>query len=284
MKILVVGDFQGKFPNKLKRKFQKEEFDLVICVGDIAGLDDWKPWIMARIKAMKKGMPTVDAEEYFGKKRYKELLKKEYASAKKVYRELDKLGKPIIYVFGNTDDGWYNYPFGMRKEKAEKNKVKFLKKLKNFININYKSRKYKEINFVGFGGYMDLEAFTNPKTFQDKESAREAKKRLGESKKKLFNTARKVKGDKIFVFHYPPKGVFDIIKSKGNPMNRKSAGVQGFTNAIKRFKPKLVLCGHMHEYQGKKKFFNTIVVNPGDSGEGKYAVVDWPSLKVKVVK
>ena len=108
-------------------------------------------------------------------------------------------------------------------------------------------------------------------------------KRIEKTRKKLFSLVKKMKGEKIFILHYPPKGIFDIIKDKSNPYNGKSAGIPMFREAILKYKPKLVLCGHMHEYQGVKRLGKSLVVNPGDAEKGKYAVIDWPSLKVKFV-
>ena len=64
-------------------------------------------------------------------------------------------------------------------------------------------------------------------------------------------------------------------------MTGKSAGIGFFREAIKKYEPKLVLCGHMHEYQGKKMLGKSLVVNPGEAGSGKFAVIDYPSLRVK---
>jgi hypothetical protein len=46
MRILAIGDFQGTFPEKLKRKLKKEEFDIVVGVGDYAGIKEWRTWVM----------------------------------------------------------------------------------------------------------------------------------------------------------------------------------------------------------------------------------------------
>lgn len=34
MKILAIGDFHGKFPEKLKKKIGKEKPDLIVSIGD----------------------------------------------------------------------------------------------------------------------------------------------------------------------------------------------------------------------------------------------------------
>jgi len=285
MKILAIGDFQGVFSKELKNKLKKEDFDLVVSVGDYAGIDEWKPYIFEIFRFIKKKKEIPSAEEYFGEKELDKLWIKDFKAGKKVFQELDKLNKPIIYVFGNSDDRWYEYPFGDLDDLDVKRR-EVIKKLRNFIDINYKKRKYKGISFIGFGGYMDIESFIKDKEFIDlqKKKVKIRRNRIRQSKEKLFSIFSKVKGPSVLVTHYPPYGVFDIIKEKGNPMNGKSAGIKAFSQAIKKFKPKLVLCGHMHEYQGMKKLYGIPVINPGDAAEGKYAIIDWPSLKVRFVK
>ena len=286
MKMLVLGDFQGKFPFKLKRKIEKikDEIDFIVGLGDYAGIDEWKPYIMKYIKIMKVSGRQESFEDFVGRKKYNSLMKKDFELSKKVCKILDSFGKPIHYIFGNSDDEWYNYPFGGKIWKIKKSKVNLIKKLNNFKSLNYRKRKIKGINFVGFGGYMDIEAYFDKKEWKGEtgEQIQNRKNRHKKAEKKLFDILKKTKkGTKgnenplIFVLHYPPYGVFDIIKAgKNNPMNKKSAGVKFFTSAIKKYKPLLVFCGHMHEYKGMKKFHNTLVINPGEGGKGKAAVVE----------
>ncbi len=285
MKILAVGDFQGVFPEKLKKRIKKEEFDLIVGVGDYAGLEVWRPFIMKQLALAKKGI-NISSEEYFGKKRYNVLLKRDFNAGKKVLSELNKLGKKAIIVFGNTD--WYRYPF--EKWKRQKGYDGLVKKLKNLENITYGKTKYNGINFIGSGGYMDIDAYMNKKEWKE-DDEKTSKKRLmrrEKGKKKLFGNIGKTKGERVFVFHYPPQGVFDIIKGgKDNPMNGKSAGIGFFSEAIKKHKPRLVLCGHMHEYRGMKKIYGVPIVNPGDAEKGKAAIIDVPegkgNVKIKLI-
>ena len=286
MKLLVLGDFQGTFSDKLMKKLKKEEFDVIIGVGDYGGISDWRPWVMQNLKDARKGKEYLTAEEYFGKKRLKLLIKKDMGATRIVFKKIEYFGKPFISVFGNGDDGWYKYPFVSHMPKLEKRNAAFLKKLKNFKDITYKQTKINKINFIGFGGYMDIEAYLDKKVFP--ESAEKEKyfarlNRLKSSRKQLFKRLKKIKGEKIFVFHYPSLGAFDIIRDKkDNPMNGKSSGVRFFKEIIKKYKPKLVLCGHMHEYQGVKKIDSTFIINPGDAEKGKYTVVDIQDKKIKV--
>ena len=54
MKILAIGDFQGKFPTKLEQRLRKEDFDLIIGVGDYKGIAEFWPYIRYMFQAIKK--------------------------------------------------------------------------------------------------------------------------------------------------------------------------------------------------------------------------------------
>ncbi len=283
MKILVLGDFQGVFPRKLKNRLNKEEFDLIVGVGDYAGIKDWRPYFMRFFKIVKEKGVYLSPQEYFGRRKYKRLLRKDEKATKNVLKDLNKIGKPVIFIFGNSDDGWYNYIFDNEILKAKKGRVNFVKKLRNMKDFNYKNIKFHGINFLGFGGYMEpVVNFESSK--KDIILNNKRNKRMDKANKKLNLLLRKMRRKDIFVFHYPPEGVFDIIRDKRNIHNGRSAGVTIFRKAIIRDKPRLVLCGHMHEYQGAKKLGKSLIVNPGDAEKGKYAIVEWPSLKAKFVK
>lgn len=287
MKILAIGDFQGVFPESLKKKIKKEEFDTVVGVGDYVGVKEWREWVINDLKRAKKGKPRIPPQEYFGKKKFKEILKKDFDAGKKILRTLDSFGKPGVLVFGNGDDDWYTYPF-QKEAKASKKKLRIIKKMKNLSAITYNRKKIGGITFVGFGGYMDIDAYFDRKEWgeskNDKSLDRRIKRRE-KSKKKLEENIKKSSPPRIFVFHYPPKGVFDIIRDKkDNPMNGKSAGIGFFADAIKKHKPLLALCGHMHEYRGMKKLGGIPVINPGDAEKGKAAIISLPENKKDKIK
>ncbi len=281
MKMLVLGDFQGKFPEKLRKKLRGEEFDLIIGVGDYGGIDDWRPWLKEMFKQIVNSGEYMSAEEYFGKKKLRKIVNKDEKATKNVLKEINNLGKKVIFVFGNSDDEWYDYPFA-KGMKVKKGRKKFIKDLKNFKDITYGRTEHRGLRFAGFGGYMDVKANWNKR---DGERLERAKERVRRSGRRLNELLRK-KID-ILVLHYPPKGIFDIIKDKKNPYNGKSAGIDMFRKEILKRKPKIVLCGHMHEYQGAKKLGKSLVINPGDAEKGKYAVVEISNegkIRVRFIK
>jgi len=285
MRILVLGDFHENPSEKLKKKIEKEEFDLVVGVGDYTGIRDWRAFVIKRLRNSIKGLPGPTLEEFYGKKKAKELLRKDENVAKNVLIYLNSISKKKkgIFIFGNADDDWYSYPFGDFL-KAKKSRRRFVSGLSNLKEITYGKTRLDGMDFIGFGGYMDVDAYFERKEFEsDDENYVARVERRKKSRLKLLSLVNGIGKKRIFVFHYPPKGVFDIIKDrKSNPMNGKSAGIGFFREAILKFKPSLVFCGHMHEYQGFRKIGRSIVINPGEAGKGKYALVEVDEVSGKV--
>lgn len=280
MKILAIGDLHGNINKKLQSRVSKENFDFIIGVGDYAGVNDWIPWIMYKFK-IKDRKKWLSAQEFFGKKKFKRLLKKDFEAGKKSLLFLDNLEKPGFFVFGNGDDEWYKYPFSKKILRAKKNKLNFLRKIKNIKEMTYRIRNYNGISFLGFGGYMDA---TANESHRDKEWQERVNKRHNKAKKKMESLIKRLNKKSIFILHYPPTGIFDKILDKKNPFYGGSTGIDFFRKAIIRKKPFLVLCGHMHEYQGKKKLGSSLVVNPGEGSKGEFAIVDIDQGKVKKIK
>jgi Icc-related predicted phosphoesterase len=112
------------------------------------------------------------------------------------------------------------------------------------------------------------------------------KKKHIQKNKKETNQLMKFseKNINILLAHYPPFGYFDKVKYKGeNPMNGKHIGFKGYTEFIKKNKPDLFICGHMHEYQGKTKIGKTAIVTTGSAKQGKAAMIEFDE-KIKRIK
>ena len=147
--------------------------------------------------------------------------------------------------------------------------------------MTYGVKNYKGISFLGFGGYMDA---TANESHRDKEWQKRVNKRHNKAKKKMKSLVKKFSKKSIFILHYPPKGIFDKILDKKNPFYGGSTGIDFFRKAIIQKKPFLVLCGHMHEYQGKKKLGGSLVINPGEGSKGEFAIIDIDEIKGKIKK
>ena len=102
MKILAVGDFHGKFPEKLKKIAGK--VDLILSDGDYTGIDEFRPALKKMFQLLAKGKKT-SVKEILGKKKYIKLEKKDYAIGKIVLKEINKIGIKTISVFQKPERG-----------------------------------------------------------------------------------------------------------------------------------------------------------------------------------
>ncbi|MEM2913292.1 MAG: metallophosphoesterase [Candidatus Bathyarchaeia archaeon] len=73
----------------------------------------------------------------------------------------------------------------------------------------------------------------------------------------------------ILISHAPPKNTKLDTTSLGGHVG--SISVRKF---IEEYKPALTLCGHIHEAKGADKIGETLIVNPGPSKQGNYAIID----------
>jgi len=277
MKLLAIGDFHGKFPEKLKRQIEKEKPELILANGDYTGIDDWRPLLKKMFKAREKGK-EIDALDIMGKKKYNNLLKKDYKAGEIILREINKLKIKTFSVFGNGD--WYKVFFNDVGKFYEK----LIKRLKYIKNINRSKAKFKQLKIAGFGGYLDPDVYFTKKgksSINDgRESSERRKKRYEKEEKKLMKTM-KFKPD-ILLAHYTPYKCLDKMKTRGFALTGSYMGVSSFNRAIKKYKPALVVCGHMHENQGKQKIGRTLVINPGAACEGKAAFIEFDEKAKKI--
>jgi len=272
VKILAIGDFHGKFPEKLKKEAKKA--DLVLCTGDFGGSD-------RLLKIIFKYFYQ-DWTKVVGKKKTKQLVLEDYNSGKFILNQLSKLGKPVYIIPGNWDfEDKKKQRFGGLKLKKYS---EIIKKLDNLYFINKKMKNILGLEVYGFGGAITASIYlTKEGGFKDSKR-RKYRKKHDRFEKQLFSkTSNKLD---IFLAHYPPYGYFDIVKYKGeNPMNGKHVGFQPYTDFIKRFHPKIFICGHMHEYQGVKKLGKTTIIATGSAKEGKAAIIEInKKIIIKLIK
>jgi putative phosphoesterase len=78
----------------------------------------------------------------------------------------------------------------------------------------------------------------------------------------------------ILVSHHPPKGAVD------KTLIGLRAGLEELRDFVIEHKPKLHLCGHIHEARGIEKLGETLVVNPGPLKRGYYAIITFKGNKV----
>ncbi len=74
---------------------------------------------------------------------------------------------------------------------------------------------------------------------------------------------------KIFVPHAPPYNT-----SLDRTYAGKNVGSRAVREFIEEHQPDLTICGHIHEAWGQDSIGTTVIVNCGQVGKGRYAVVD----------
>ncbi len=148
---------------------------------------------------------------------------------KEVMELLHEMHKPVLMIHGNHE--------------TEKEMIKLCKKYDNIIFIHKHTAEIRDIVIMGHGGG----GFAN----RDKEF---------EMLSKSFSKKMKDKKS-ILVTHGPPYG------TKLDKINGEYAGNKSYTKFINRYKPNIVICGHLHETAGKAdKIGNTMLINPGWNG------------------
>ena len=269
LKILCVGDFHGKFPAKLKKI--AKSCDLVLATGDYGG----SPSTM-KIIFRYFGERWWDI---IGKKRTRKLMKADYDSGKKMLLELSKLNLPVYCVMGNWD-------FYSEESIAMAGKRKSYDDVvidQNMFLLQNRFKHFKGLDFFGFGEMVPTTLYTQKKHSKPDLLEKSRKEHELVTKQVLKKGCL---GIDVFLAHYPPYGVFDtIISTKKNPNNGKHAGFKGYNDFMKKYSPRVFVCGHMHEHQGTMKYGKTLVVATGAAKNGKAAVlyVDKESIDVELI-
>jgi Icc-related predicted phosphoesterase len=269
MKILAIGDFHGKFPVKLKKL--AKDVDLVLCTGDYGGSDKL---LKVVFKYFEEGWQNV-----VGKNKVEKYIMEDYGSGKKVLDELSLIGRHVYLTNGNWD-----FTSNAKIERTGGLKLKAYPTLvKNMKNLKLFNRAYKKIgglNVLFFGNFVTAGAYLDKGVRPEKARRRCIKRNKSEIKHIMKYSGKPVD---ILLAHYPPYGFFDKVDYPGeNPMNGKHVGFKGYTKFIEKNHPLLFICGHMHEYQGKRKIGKTIVVATGSAKEGKAALIDFDVEKKRV--
>jgi len=144
MKILAIGDFHGKFPEKLKRKISKYKFDIILSVGDFCGNDKWSKLFFKHFYA--KG----EEEKEKVPKKYHNLLKQEEKIVTDkgigVLKKLKRFNKPFFAVHGNWDPNPLGNDIVIFEEETPNEK-----ELRKFHKIFKKNFELVDFSFKDFG-------------------------------------------------------------------------------------------------------------------------------------
>lgn len=148
-------------------------------------------------------------------------------------KSVSELRIKTFYVPGNNDKPYFSVPSGVE-------------------NIDGVKTSYSGITFGGLGGSPPT-PFNTPYEIEE-EQLRTRLDRLGYVD--------------VLVSHSPPINTpSDRLDSGGH------AGSSSVAEYIARIKPRLVLCGHVHEAVAKIRLGDSLVVNPGAAVSRRYAKI-----------
>ena len=283
MKFLLCGCFHGKVPSKLAKRISKENFDYILCTGDLLDGDIMRKIEFDNWKKLKDEKKTI--YDIVPKRKLIKIYINQLKSLDKTLKFLNRLKKPVFFIHGNHDLLIADKKDINKHIKLPKN-LKFLEELlEGYKNLHFISSKIiylKDYIITGHGGYRGFSA-KYPRKITNK--LKKLNFNWDKSIKLLFNN---IKGNKnvIFLTHDSPRGIFDKVSKlyKNNPVAGYKIGDEYYLKYIKKFKPKIHIFTHMHEYQGKKKLWKTLCINPGAGYLNKFALLELENNKIKKIK
>ena len=173
-----------------------------------------------------------------------------YFNSADVVEQFNHMPVPVLAIRGNTD-----------LKKVDR----LLDDYPNTSSLHLKEQKINGQKFVGVSG-------TIPVPFSS---------RIGWREKKIISTLEALVDDNsVLVVHSPPRGVLD------EAFGRFHAGCRRLYQLVVQRRPRLVLCGHIHEHPGVASIGQTTVVNCNIARTGKGAMVDFDpdgSFRVKML-
>jgi Icc-related predicted phosphoesterase len=283
MKILAVGDFHGKFPKKINDLIKNEGIDVVLSNGDYFPFYYRKLWFKHCYGA------DVELWEVIGKKKYKELLRRDLVAGERALKKLNALPVPVFTTIGNLDYTKLNdsYDFGRVSKKeegwdwADQDFFSLIvKKYKNIQRVDYKAAR--------FGDYVVIGAYGGTNRGHVKSMAFRKHRKILDKLFKKYRSENK-EGRVIFLTHNVPYDTkLDKASKDAHPkVAGKHIGSKLVRRVVQAHKPILTIGGHMHEGTGKDKIGKTLCVNPGavhDNEASVITMVEGKKPKVKFYK
>jgi Icc-related predicted phosphoesterase len=173
-----------------------------------------------------------------------DFLKKADRLYRDIIKKLCSYKKPVLVLRGNM------YLAGSRNKLTKE----IFSSCGNLFHKRTGKIKVNGKNFVLFDMSFEPKMYKNASSWMKRQF-----KSNNSRRKKLIKLLRE-SNDAIVVSHAPPLGYLDKTPW-GN------GGSRILLDAIKKFQPRLVICGHIHEAKGKKKIGKTEVYNVGCCGD-----------------
>jgi Icc-related predicted phosphoesterase len=230
--------------------------------GDLGSANLMRKMAFDNIERKKQGLEEIEYTPAQKKKAFMEA----YISTMKIVNYLRKF-TPVFTIFGNVESS-----NSYTKKESKKIGVALpylssnLNALSNVRIINNRIANFREIKIGGLEYFVDSSWIREFKPNDYQDALKNAKKETEKAKRVLRRFGENLD---VLICHQPPYGVLDKVTSRYNPpklWQGKHAGSKVILNYIKKYQPKYVFCGHIHEGEGKTKIGKTEVYNLGVAG------------------
>ncbi len=249
MKILLLADFGGNFPERFRRHLKKQDFDIGLIAGDFADIKT------IRDIFLKYGDRSREYYNKLSKSRKQKIKNKKYRTCNQVLKKLNSLGKPLYLVSGNNEVSDYKFF------------LQTVSKYKNCKAIDDKVVKIGNLAVIGVRNEHRVYGERGRMTREDFYDYQE------DMLKKNFRGA--VTKNIILLSHYPPYECrLDKLPKNAKLNPGTHIGSYLIRDFIENNHPPFVVCGHLEELIGSCKIGKTTVINPGGADIGKYAILE----------
>ena len=261
MKALIIGDCHGERP-----EIPDEEFEVVLCVGDVCGGTD--EMRSAMFQAMDEERTWY---EVFGEEEARNEVENSIEEGRKILEKLDSLGVPVFVVPGNWDWTGENSEWDFLEGKGY---PEILEGFENVQDMNFSAQEFRDLVVIGYGPcsgpevpqYEDDEPESKDEMNRLREEYLEKKQEISE----LFRSARENKEigweheKVVFLSHNVPQDTsLDRIDNPDNPKHGRHYGSVIVREIIEEFSPDYSIAGHMHEGEGRESLVDTKCLNTG---------------------
>ncbi len=266
MKFAILGDLHGCISNLRRIQRKLKECQVIFITGDITGTISY-PLVVKSILRSRR----------ISRDRYTELVYTRYLNkftkfqiktAKRIFRILERLDKPIFFTHGNSET-----------EEVRKFFNNYASKKTNLFYVGNSIEVFDDLTIVGYGFCSPADYRTPLQTPGEKELDN-IETDLARLEKQFNNLQDKKKKLVIGLFHEPPRDTnLDYI-----PETSTHEGSVLIRKHIMKIPYKFIFTGHIHESQNVDHLNSAISINPGALVNRNFAIINLENSKVSFKK